>query len=540
MATVKEEEVPTNPAPAVPNVETPPVPTVPVETVQAVTENVRMAATPAPAVTQPVATPAVPTAPKPTDYKWNPATGKYEAQPTAPTATTPAPVTTPKPTTATAPVVDFNVSTGREAEIQKNLNDITAGNAALLTDRAKYDQAFGYATADAGKKALLDSFFDSKRPKADETSIYAMLRHGQTVPKELESTPAFRTAKLRADAFSKFSGYDAGKFASAIKNGQILPGSQVYKDLLADPNLGKNLRIAEKFSAIYGVDLAKAGESKTNEIVNNSPNAKNAFADGTITQGEWATMVNTPEISAKREETQKRKEAYDKKKAEFDAIEDETRKEFSGAGVSSAYVNAKIADRRKSMVKGLEIAASEYNSSAGTLNDLLTQQAALVDKNLELYKSDQSFARQKELAQFQSDLALTGRQKEFEQKMAQQASLANDPTLATQQMLDSYAEMGIIPQRSASEIVAQVQAEVASGKPLGQVLTELNKAFQSKSEYKAAIEKKFPTHGSDWKLVSVTVDGETKSMERNEKTGEMREIGMGTAGAKASDYGLAP
>lgn len=113
--------------------------------------------------------------------------------------------------------------------------------------------------------------------------------------------------------------------------------------------------------------------------------------------------------------------------------------------------------------------------------------------NMKLFETEQAFARQKEMAQFQSDLSVSAEQKKFEQKIAQQAAAAKDPVLATQQMLDSYAEMGILPQRSASEIVAQVQAEVSAGKPLGQVLTELNKAFQSKSEYKAAIEKKFPS-----------------------------------------------
>lgn len=68
--------------------------------------------------------------------------------------------------------MDFNVSAGRETEIQKNLNDISSGNPALLGDRAKFDQAFGYSTADAGKKALLDSFFESKQAKPDSDSIF--------------------------------------------------------------------------------------------------------------------------------------------------------------------------------------------------------------------------------------------------------------------------------------------------------------------------------------------------------------------------------
>lgn len=139
------------------------------------------------------------------------------------------------------------------------------------------------------------------------------------------------------------------------------------------------------------------------------------------------------------------------------------------------------------------MAASEYNNALGTLADLKKSQADVLSMNMKLYENEQTKKNAMEMAQFQSDLSVSAEQKKFEQKLAQQAAAAKDPTLATQQMLDSYAEMGIIPQRSASEIIAQVQSEVAAGKPLGQVLTELNKAFQSKSEYKAAIEKKFPS-----------------------------------------------
>ena len=72
-------------------------------------------------------------------------------QPIAPTPevkpTTPVQPTTPKPTEV-KPQVDFNVSQGREGEIQKNIADITATNPNLLKDRNAYNQAFGYETAD--------------------------------------------------------------------------------------------------------------------------------------------------------------------------------------------------------------------------------------------------------------------------------------------------------------------------------------------------------------------------------------------------------
>ena len=88
------------------------------------------------------------------------------------------PVEAPKPTTTagkTTPSVNFDSSAGREVEINSNLSRISGDNPALLQDRQAFDKAFGYATADEGKKALLDSFFESKKPAADENSLFGML-----------------------------------------------------------------------------------------------------------------------------------------------------------------------------------------------------------------------------------------------------------------------------------------------------------------------------------------------------------------------------
>jgi hypothetical protein len=82
--------------------------------------------------------------------------------PIAPTAEVkPVATVTPKAPVKTEPVIDYNVSTGRESAIQKNVTDITTANPALLKDRTAYNQAFGYDTADQGKKAMLDASFQS-------------------------------------------------------------------------------------------------------------------------------------------------------------------------------------------------------------------------------------------------------------------------------------------------------------------------------------------------------------------------------------------
>lgn len=109
--------------------------------------------TPAPPVTPPAPT-------TPTELQRDQVTGLTKPIETTPAPTTP-PVTTPTHTVAKTEPVDYNKSVGRESEIQKNITDITKSNPSLLKDRTAYDKAFGYATADEGKKAILDTQYQS-------------------------------------------------------------------------------------------------------------------------------------------------------------------------------------------------------------------------------------------------------------------------------------------------------------------------------------------------------------------------------------------
>ncbi len=57
-------------------------------------------------------------------------------------------------------------------------------------------------------------------------------------------------------------------------------------------------------------------------------------------------------------------------------------------------------------------------------------------------------------------------------------------------ILATYAQMGITPMRSEAQIIADIENQVAQGVPVEQALTDLNKAFQSKPEYKQYMDYK--------------------------------------------------
>lgn len=67
--------------------------------------------------------------------------------------------------------------------------------------------------------------------------------------------------------------------------------------------------------------------------------------------------------------------------------------------------------------------------------------ADLLSTNVGLYKDTQALERQKQLAQFQSDLSITTAQKKFEQDLKQQEQIASDPTTATNAILKQYADI---------------------------------------------------------------------------------------------------
>lgn len=57
-------------------------------------------------------------------------------------------------------------------------------------------------------------------------------------------------ARKRADNYARFSNYSADQFSSAIKNGDILEGSQTWKDLQSNPQAKVNLQKAKTLNQI--------------------------------------------------------------------------------------------------------------------------------------------------------------------------------------------------------------------------------------------------------------------------------------------------
>lgn len=132
------------------------------------------------------------------------------------------------------------------------------------------------------------------------------------------------------------------------------------------------------------------------------------------------------------------------------------------------------------MYKDYQIASLEYQNSLGTYTNLKADSTALLAQNMELYKTEQANKAEiaKEDRAMQNALALS--QAQFDQKLAQQTQLTNDPTTAITTIIDEYKKLGVPFSRSTQQVISDFQT---SGKDLPTYLSDLQKTIQTKPEY---------------------------------------------------------
>lgn len=133
-------------------------------------------------------------------------------------------------------------------------------------------------------------------------------------------------------------------------------------------------------------------------------------------------------------------------------------------------LNSTLSLTQADLKNAMEMAQGEYQA---TQADIQAQER--------IASEERSFARQKEFANYQADLALSQNQAEFAQKIAQQAQLMNDPATAITTMVDEYKKLGVPFSRSTQQMIADFQS---SGLDLPAYLSQLQGAIQGKPEYK--------------------------------------------------------
>lgn len=445
---------------------------------------------------------------------------------------------------------DWNIGKGREQDILNNLNDWykndQAIQKAIMTwDYNSFKQSYWYDTADQTKKNMLDAFFQARQPKNSE-SFFKTLVTGQKIENnKYRESPEARNAQHRFDVISPYKWASIDSLYNWMVSGTITPWSQAYKDLIQinggietpDMLLAKKKLETKRQIDKINESWARQNADKTWTQIIDKPDATQSISDNIISKKGFDYAQRYKEKVSQDPETRELAEkikADSLRKKEIERIRSDIFKNIvknnpwmtmGAANLKAKYESEAFDDEYNNLIDTLNVNSADLRYKTSLLEkefDYEFKQAQTEEERAyQAQQAEQQFTRQKELAQFQQELGLQWKQAEFEQQMKQKAQIASDPVMATQDVIDTYAKLWILPERSNQEIIQSVQDDLANGMTLGQSLTNLNKAFQSKPQYQAAIAPKPTTAGQVWtKLDDSTL--------YNQATGETKSVKPGT------------
>ena len=368
----------------------------------------------------------------------------------------PEPVKTPTVKPIEAPI-DYNKSQGREQEIQANIKQITTDNPALLKDRNAYNQAFGYDTADQGKKAMLDASFTGANTPVlmNQKDIVSALVSGVSIPEQ--NTQAYRNATVVANQFKKFNGMTDVQLLDNLKQGQI--GTELDSLLSQNTNYAKakaELAKAQKTASINRATQIASNviSGKETPIVDDLANIEAKYNPpiGANAQAYQDYVVKNPDVVSAGSQvkqlstqisdlTKTYNDALKSIKAQYGDMPASALLTLMGSRTSEtkelldSYINA------KELAKGdfdLAMKMAEGSYGAFTRDRAEQQQIASEQRQVQA---------QKDMMQYKSD---------FERQQAQEA--LNDPYTAIPQLIAQYQKMGIPITRSTQQIIQDFES----------------------------------------------------------------------------------
>jgi len=196
----------------------------------------------------------------------------------------------------------------------------------------------------------------------DVTSIYSKIQSWVPVDMQVQETPAYKQANLRANEFNKYNSMTTSQLSNAISEKSLLPWTDLYNDLLKTSP--EKIREAESMSTISNM-LSK--EKKTTEDYQEIISKyilQNFIWDTDSLQ--WAISAN-PEVNRLNTTLTESKTELDTLKDQIDNAEDDILEELKWTWATTAYKNALVADRLKDLYRAYSVKSSEYNNIAWQL-----------------------------------------------------------------------------------------------------------------------------------------------------------------------------
>lgn len=363
------------------------------------------------------------------------------------------------------------------------------------------------------------------QPVVTTDTVYQSLVSWQSVDKNI---PWYADAKKRYDAYNMYAIMTDNQLSSSLWKGNILPGTQVYEDLMKDPIQKARLERIQQYNIVTG-KTPKTEEvfiNKSKEIANNTKvnigwqtmTLSEAMTDGYISQDEVNAFTNNSEIITKAKEVEALKNEYDSALAIYKNVEKDIKEQWKGTWATKMDIAIATANAREKLLPWLQELESRTNNALWTLTQMRTDSAQLFATNLSLYNQQQSRQQQLEDRQYQEDLATRRMQQEYDFTYGDFNS--QDPRVRDTAIRNAVAQLYTqypIPWMEAPAVKEQkVKSLMAQGLTGEQAISQLEQEIRSTNRYKQMITPE-QTSTQDWAKLS---DGTLY----NQRTWETRSV----------------
>lgn len=226
--------------------------------------------------------------------------------------------------------------------------------------------------------------------------IYNQLLQNPNIDLSWYNQNEVKIAKDRIKAFKTFANLDEWQLQSAINIWQLQEWTQLYNDLISNPEIKLKLDNAKKLNSINWktTDWKTKEENITEDLLTKHLTVKQALEDWEISQDELSQLTMNDNIKALSAEKKARYEKYLELNNKYNQIAEETRKELQWSWATTTAVEALIASRQEAIRPSLDLAESMYNSTLWAYKDELDNSMNLFATNLKLYQDQQSREQQ--------------------------------------------------------------------------------------------------------------------------------------------------
>ena len=360
----------------------------------------------------------------------------------------------------------------RQEEMQNNMRRMQAETPNFITDRKMFEKMTGYDGKNDQERKVVDDYWNNASVTKNKNSshYYDEIKNGVATPDYERGRPEYAQAQATYSRIAKYKQMNSGQLANLFKNGELTSGDLALLSK-ENPSLAMDVAFTNSLNNAGKVNFEADQLAMSNDILTkwhtdlNNDERKSLLAN--------ALSEDTNISNAMNDTKNKANKLAELQKSVLE-VSDSVDKELEGKNVSRAYAEALKAKRSGEIHTAIASAQIDYSNAMNYQRDLIENKKYDIDYQRQLENRKFQVGQQvffgrenqrisQENALYDTKLGLQKNQWEYEQKLRQEQEIRNNPTLATQQMIDQYRKMGVNAQRSDAEIIADVQQKVANG-----------------------------------------------------------------------------